>query len=99
MDACISSNVRPLVSGTSFATNRIVNPHTLENIKNVPEKTKKNFLSGALIIYIIQVHQECVCERKSYLVTISFSVSSTPLSRLMYLIICTFKIKCKGKIE
>ena len=37
IDACISSSVRPLVSGTSLATNRTVMPHMLENMKKVPE--------------------------------------------------------------
>lgn len=36
MDACISSSVLPLVSGTSFMMNTIVIPHTLANTKNVP---------------------------------------------------------------
>ena len=40
IDACISSSVRPLVSGTSFATNRTVKPHMLANMKNVPGKRK-----------------------------------------------------------
>ena len=38
MDACISSNVLPLVSGTSLAMNRTPKPQMLENMKNVPEK-------------------------------------------------------------
>lgn len=37
MEACISSNVRPFVSGTSFQTNKTVMPHINENMKNVPE--------------------------------------------------------------
>jgi hypothetical protein len=37
IDACISSRARPLVSGTSFATNRIVKPEMPENMKNVPD--------------------------------------------------------------
>ena len=37
MDACISSSVRPLVSGTNFAVNRIVAPLKIKNKKNVPE--------------------------------------------------------------
>jgi hypothetical protein len=35
---CISSSVRLLVSGISFATNRTVKPDMLENIKKVPDK-------------------------------------------------------------
>ena len=38
IDNCISSKVRPLVSGTSFATNITVKPHTAENMKNVPSE-------------------------------------------------------------
>lgn len=38
IDACISSRVRPLVSGTSFATNRTVKQQMAENMKNVPVK-------------------------------------------------------------
>jgi uncharacterized protein (DUF39 family) len=37
IDACISSRVRPLVSGTNFATNRTAKPQTPENMKNVPD--------------------------------------------------------------
>ena len=36
-DDCISSNVRPLVSGTSFAMKRTPKPQMLEYMKNVPE--------------------------------------------------------------
>lgn len=39
--ACISSSVRPLVSGTSFATNRMVKPDITENRKNVPESCNR----------------------------------------------------------
>lgn len=35
-DTWTSSSVRPLVSGTSFATNTMVRPHMLENMKKVP---------------------------------------------------------------
>lgn len=37
IEACISSKVRPLVSGTSFATNRSVKPQIDEKNRNVPE--------------------------------------------------------------
>ena len=37
IDACISSRARPLVSGTSFATNITVKPEMTEKMKNVPE--------------------------------------------------------------
>lgn len=40
MDACTSSRVRPLVSGTSFVMNTIVKPHTLANTKNVPDTNR-----------------------------------------------------------
>lgn len=40
-EACISSSVRPLVSGTNLATNRTVMPHTPQNSKNVPEQDGK----------------------------------------------------------
>lgn len=46
MEACISSKVRPLVSGTSFATNITVKPHTAENMKNVPATPIKMILSA-----------------------------------------------------
>lgn len=45
IDNCISSKVRPLVSGTSFATNITVKPHTAENMKNVPETPTKDKFS------------------------------------------------------
>lgn len=41
-DACISSSVWPLVSGTSFATKTMVNPHTAENMKKVPEQNNNS---------------------------------------------------------
>lgn len=37
-EACISSSVRPLVSGTNFATNTTVKALTLVKMKNVPEQ-------------------------------------------------------------
>lgn len=37
IDACTSSRVRPLVSGTSFATNTTPKPLIPENMRNVPE--------------------------------------------------------------
>ncbi|KAK2976810.1 hypothetical protein RJ640_002209 [Escallonia rubra] len=36
MDACICSSVRPFVSGTSFATNRKLEPQIVANMKNTP---------------------------------------------------------------
>lgn len=36
IDASISSNVFPFVSGTTIATNRIANPLKLASMKNVP---------------------------------------------------------------
>lgn len=36
IDACISSKLFPLVSGTSFATKATVKPHMPDIIKNVP---------------------------------------------------------------
>ena len=36
MDAWISSKVRPLVSGTSIATNMTVEPQITQNMKKVP---------------------------------------------------------------
>ena len=41
-DAWISSSVRPFVSGTNFATNTTVNPHMIENVKNVPAQAITN---------------------------------------------------------
>lgn len=38
MDAWISSSVRPFVSGTIFATNGIINPENIVNMKNTPSK-------------------------------------------------------------
>ena len=38
-EAWISSNVRPLVSGTSFATNSTVKPLMAEKMKKVPGQT------------------------------------------------------------
>ena len=44
---CISSSVCPLVSGTSFATNRTVKPDMLANMKNVPDqKWSEKFTLG-----------------------------------------------------
>lgn len=36
IEVCISSRVRPLVSGTSRSTNRTVRPQMLANMKKVP---------------------------------------------------------------
>ena len=45
IESCISSSVRPLVSGTIFATNRTVKKPMPEKMKNVPavvQPTKSN---------------------------------------------------------
>lgn len=39
MEACISSNVRAFVSGTSFMMKMTVKPHTVANMKKVPDHT------------------------------------------------------------
>ena len=48
MDACISSSVRPFVSGTNFATNKTVKKLMLANMKKVP----------AMKIDIYQLHKQ-----------------------------------------
>ena len=47
IDACISSSTCPFVSGTSFVTDKIAEPHMPMYMKNVPESgiAQKFFLS------------------------------------------------------
>ena len=52
-EAWISSSVRPLVSGTSFATNSTVKPHMPENMKKVPAQT---YIYKFYSIYKIRTH-------------------------------------------
>jgi len=72
IDACISSSVRPLVSGTNFTTNKIVKQHTPENKKKVPanihqvHKQVKIYLNSYTKLYTkfltnVVTMCECVC--------------------------------------
>lgn len=81
IDICISSSVRPLVSGTSNAVNRTDTPEMTANIENVPVSianmdlykhentaTKRKELEGGSGSIQIPVVLHCIMKLKAYVI-------------------------------